>query len=135
MAASTRRARQAADTGLLVLDSSCWLEFLMDTPRADLFAAAVEAPERLVVPVITIYEVFKKLVREAGQEIGAYAVALMRRGDVADLDLQLSVNAAVNGLPLADSLIYATAQARSATLWTQDAHFDGLPGVRYFAKT
>ena len=127
--------RTPGDTGPLVLDSSCWLEFLTDTPRADLFAKALEAPERLVVPVITVYEVMKKLTRELGQEVSAWAVAMMRRSEVVDVDLPLCLAAATNGLPLADSLIYATAQARGATLWTQDAHFGGLPGVRHFPKT
>jgi predicted nucleic acid-binding protein len=58
----------------------------------------------------------------------------MQRGHVVEIDLSLALEAAVNGLPMADSLIYATARRHGATLWTQDAHFDGLPGVRYFAK-
>lgn len=133
MPVSSRRAT-VAEQRPIVLDSSCWLEFLMDTPRADLFAEAVQAPEQLIVPVITTYEVFKKISREISQEVASYAVSLMRRGQVVDIDLQLCIDAANNGLPLADSLIYATAQMHSATLWTQDAHFDGLPGVQYFSK-
>ena len=50
------------------------------------------------------------------------------------MDLNLALAATRNGLPLADSLLYATAQVHGAQLWTQDAHFDGFPGVRYFAK-
>ena len=131
---ATRKRTAATAEAPLVLDSSCWLEFLMDTPRADTFAAPILVPETLIVPVITIYEVFKKISREVSQEVASYAVALMRRGQVVELDLQLCLDGATNGLPLADSLIYATAQSRNATLWTQDAHFDGLPGVRYFPK-
>lgn len=125
----------AADASPLVLDSSCWLEFLLDSPRADAFAAPILVPETLIVPVITIYEVFKKIARELSQEIAGQAVSLMRRGQVVDLDIQLCIDAATNGLPFADSLIYATAQSRNAILWTQDAHFDGLPGVKYFPKS
>ena len=95
----------------VVLDSSCWLEHFADSEQASLFSGVIDAADELVVPVITIYEVVKKLVREADDEV-----------------------AARNGLPLADSLIYATACAHGAELWTQDAHFDGLPGVRYFKK-
>ena len=118
----------------LVLDSSCWMEFFADTPRADLFAPAIEAVDRLVVPVVTIYEVVKKLAREAGDETASAALSLMQRGQVVPVDLSLALEAAVNGLPLADSLIYATARRHGAELWSQDADFEGLDGVRYFAK-
>jgi predicted nucleic acid-binding protein len=118
----------------LVLDSSCWLEYLADTPRADLFAPAVEAPERLVVPVLTVYEVVKKLMRESGEEAATAALALMQQSEVVEIGLPLAMDAAVNGLPLANSLIYATARHHDAELWTQDAHFEGLVGVRYFPK-
>jgi len=119
----------------LLLDSSCWLEYLADTPRADLFAPAVEAPERLVVPVLTVYEVVKKLMRESGEEAATAALALMQQSEVVEIGLPLAMDAALNGLPLADSLIYATARHHDAELWTQDAHFEGLPGVRYFPKS
>ncbi|MFN9279151.1 MAG: type II toxin-antitoxin system VapC family toxin [Betaproteobacteria bacterium] len=119
----------------LVLDSSCWLEYLADTPRADLFAPAVEAPERLVVPVLTVYEVVKKLMRESGEEAATAALALMQQSEVVEIGLPLAMDAALNGLPMADSLIYATARHHDAELWTQDAHFEGLPGVRYFPKS
>lgn len=117
-----------------VLDSSCWLEFFADTPRADAFAPAIEAVESLVVPVLTVYEVVKKLAREVGDEAASAALGLMQRGRVVPIDLPLALAAAVNGLPLADSLIDATARAHGAELWTQDRHFEGLAGVRYFAK-
>ena len=118
----------------LTLDSSCWIEYLRDTPRAELFAAAAENSERLIVPIVTIYEVTKKLRRELSAKVAAYAEAVMCRGRVVDFDLSLSRAAIANSLPLADSLIYATAQAHGAMLWTQDQHFDGLPGVQYFPK-
>ena len=118
----------------LLLDSSCWLEYLADTPRADLFAPAVEAPERLVVPVLTVYEVVKKLMRESGEEAATAALALMQQSEVVEIGLPLAMDAALNGLPLANSLIYATARHHDAELWTQDAHFEGLVGVRYFPK-
>ena len=102
----------------LKLDSSCWIEYFRDTSRAELFATVAENPEQLNVPVITIYEVSKKLHREIGARVAAYAEAVMCRGRVIDFD----------------SLIYASAQLHRATLWTQDQHFDGLPGVRYFSK-
>ena len=110
------------------------MEFFADTPRADLFAAAIEDVDRLVVPVLTIYEVVKKLAREAGDETASAALSLMQRGRVVPVDLSLALDAAVNGLPMADSLIYATARRHGAELWSQDADFEGLDGVRYFVK-
>lgn len=137
MTASAKRRgapRKASVPAAIVLDSSCWMEYFADTDRADLFAPAVEAVEGLVVPVLTIYEVVKKLAREAGDETAAAALSLMQRGRVVAIDVGLALDAAVNGLPMADSLIYAMAKRESATLWTQDAHFEGLAGVKYFPK-
>ena len=128
-------SKRGAATGPLVLDSSCWLEFFARTDRLELFRAPILAVETLIVPVVTVYEVYKKIRRELGEDAATEAAALMQCGDVMDLTLPLTLAAASNGLPFADSLIYICAQARGATLWTQDAHFEGLPGVRYFPKT
>ena len=127
--------RQAKPSQLIVLDSSCWLEFLMGTARADLFASAIDAPAELRVPVITVYEVIKKVRRELGDDIASRAVVLMQRSPIIDIDLPLTLTALTNGLPVADSLIYATAQFIGAVVWTQDQHFAGLPSVKYFEKT
>jgi toxin FitB len=121
-------------TDLNVVDSSAWLEYLADAPRASSFAAAIEDSENLIVPIITIYEVFKKVLRERGEAEALQCASLMQCGEVVELDLALAMDAAHHKLPLADSLIYATALSRGATLWTQDEHFKDLPGVRYFAK-
>jgi toxin FitB len=130
---STRRALKKPPQPI-VLDSSCWLEFFADTNRAHLFSNAIDEPQQLIVPVLTVYEVVKKLVHEMGNDVGTQALSLMQRGRVVSIDLPLALEAAVNGLPLADSLIYATARHHDAELWTQDSHFEGLPGVRYFSK-
>lgn len=123
---------------LNVVDSSAWLEYLADGPSAETFAAAVEATETLVVPSITILEVFKVVLRERGESEALQAAALMQQGAVVALDETLALAAAKFGverkLPLADSIIYATAQEAGAVLWTQDEHFDGLPGVEYHPK-
>jgi predicted nucleic acid-binding protein len=125
---------RAAEIVPVVLDSSCWLEYFADTDRADLFAPAIESVETLIVPVLTVHEVVKKLAREAGDEVASAALSLMQQGRVVDIDLSLALEAVVNGLPMADSLIYATARRHGAVLWTQDAHFEGLPGVQFFRK-
>ena len=133
-AARKRASKAGTPVTPLVLDSSCWLEFFADTDRADLYAEAIENAQDLVVPVLTVYEVAKKLAREVGDDVAAAALSLMQRGKLIDIDLPLALEAAVNGLPLADSLICATARHHGAELWTQARHFEGLPGVRYFAK-
>ena len=126
--------RKTPPPGPLVLDSSCWLEVFDGGVRAALFEAVAAEPEKLIVPVITLYEVFKYLARVKGAESATRAALYMQRGRVIDLDSSIVLAAAGNGLPMADSLIYATAQAHEAMVWTQDAHFEGLTGVRYFRK-
>lgn len=121
-------------TPINAVDSSAWLEYFADTKRAKLFAAAIEDTDHLIVPVVTVYEVFKKFLRERGESDALQAVSAMRSGQVVDLDVSLTLEAGRFDLPLADSLIYATAQRHGATLWTQDEDFAGLAGVRYFPK-
>ncbi len=117
-----------------VVDSSGWLEYFTDSERAPLFAPAIEDAEHLVVPVITLYEVCKKVLRERGEHAALQIASMMQTGRVIDLDSALALEAIQHPLPLADSLIYATALRHGATLWTQDEHFKDLPQVRYFAK-
>lgn len=122
-----------------VVDSSGWLEYFADGMNADFFAAPIEATAELVVPTIGLYEVFKRLLQQRGSATALRAVAYMRQGKVVDLDGDLALEAArlgvAHGLPLADSIILAAARAHGAELWTQDADFEGLDGVRYIAKT
>jgi len=121
-------------TGCNVVDSSAWLEYLADSKQAAHFAGALQDTDHLVVPVITIYEVFKKVLRERTEGEAMQVVSLMQAGTVVDLDQSLALEAARYPLPLADSIIYATAMSRGAMLWTQDEHFRELPNVRYFPK-
>ncbi len=113
-----------------VVDSSAWLEYLGDTARAKTFAAAIEDTENLVVPAICVFEVFRKVRRERGESEALLVTAAMQAGRVEPVDLSLALEAARHDLPLADSLIYATARRHDAILWTQDEHFKDLPGVR-----
>lgn len=119
---------------LNVVDSSAWLEYFADTPRAKNFAAAIEDAANLIVPAIVIYEVCKKVRRERGEDAALQAAAALQSGSVFEVDGDLALDASRLSLPLADSLIYATAQRLGATLWTQDDDFKNLAGVRYFAK-
>ncbi|MGD8904659.1 MAG: type II toxin-antitoxin system VapC family toxin [Anaerolineae bacterium] len=122
-----------------VVDSSGWLEYLADGPNADFFAPAIEATDELVVPTLSLYEVFKKVLQQRGEGHALQAVALMVQGRVVDLDVDLALSAAKVSaelkLPMADSVMLATARAHEAILWTQDADFDGLTGVRYIARS
>jgi predicted nucleic acid-binding protein len=121
-----------------VVDSSGWLEYFADGVNADFFAAAIENIDDLIVPVISIYEVFKRVCQQRGQGDALQAVAMMQQGNVIELDPPLALSAAKLSLdlklPLADSLMLATARAHNATLWTQDADFKGIAGVQYIEK-
>ena len=121
-----------------VVDSSAWLEYFADGPNASYFAPAVEAVDELVVPTITLLEVFKRMRQQRGRTAAYRAVAQMRLGRVVNLDRKLAIAAArvsiERKLAVADSIVLATAEASAATLWTQDADFDGMKSVRYRPK-
>ena len=121
-----------------VVDSSAWLEFLADGPNADEFAIPLCDRATLVVPSVTIYEVFKVVLRQRGEDAALQAAALMQQGTVVELSPSLAMIAAKTSvelaLPMADSIILATARSHQATLWTQDRHFERVPGVRFLQK-
>jgi len=121
-----------------VVDSSAWLEYFADGPNAAVFAEPLCDVAALVVPSITIYEVFKAVFRQRGEDAALQAVALMQQGTVVELSASLAMVAAKTsldtGLPMADSIILATARHHDAQLWTQDEHFRDVPGVRFVAK-
>ncbi len=121
-----------------VVDSSAWLEVLADGPNAPRFAGALLEASRLLVPVVVVTEVTRKVLRERGEQAALEVRAWLEQGVIVELDTHLAWLAARLGvrhrLPLADSLVYATASAFDATVWTQDEDFAGLPGVRYFPK-
>ena len=121
-----------------VVDSSGWLEYFTGGANAPFFAGVIEKPAALLVPSITLYEVFKRVLREHSEATALTFTAQMHQGEVLVLDEGIALAAArlslQHRLPMADSLIYATARSRAAVLWTQDEHFAGLPGVKYRAK-
>lgn len=118
-----------------VVDSSAWLEYFANGPNAGFFARPIEESDELIVPSLTIYEVFKRVLQQRDEGSALRAVAVMQQGTVIDFDLRLALNAARVSIdtkfPLADSVVLATARLHGATLWTQDADFESLPGVRY----
>lgn len=121
-----------------VVDSSGWLEYLADGPNAGFFAGALQDTDRLIVPTISVLEVFKRVLQQRGEDAALQTAAAMQQGELADLTLRVALEAARLGhnlkLPLADSVMLATARLNQAVLWTQDADFKGLEGVRYVAK-
>lgn len=121
-----------------VVDSSGWLEYIADDPNADFFTSAIENTKELVVPAISLYEVFKRVHQQHGENAALKVAAHMLQGQVIDLDAPLALRAAKvsveYGLPMADSMILATALKLEATLWTQDVHFKAIEGVRYVEK-
>lgn len=121
-----------------VVDSSGWLEFFADSANANNYAVPLCDTSALIVPSITIFEVFKVVCRQRGEDAALQAAALMQQGTVIDLTPALATLAAKTSLdlslPMADSIILCTARLHDAILWTQDEHFATIPGVRYFAK-
>jgi predicted nucleic acid-binding protein len=118
-----------------VVDSSGWLEYLAGGPNAAFFAPAVEATVDLLVPTISIFEVFKRVLAQRDESLALQTIALMHQGRIVELSAPLAIDAARlsrrEALPMADSIMLATARAFGATLWTQDADFEAIPDVRY----
>jgi predicted nucleic acid-binding protein len=121
-----------------IVDSSGWLAYFADEPNAKHFQAPLSDASLLVVPTTTIYEVFKVILRESSENDALQAVIAMQKGTVADLTASLAIAASKmsleHDLPMADSIILATAQEYNATLWTQDSDFKKMDNVKYFPK-
>ena len=121
-----------------LVDSSAWLEYFTDGPNAGHFAGPVADTDSLVVPTVVLYEVFKVVLREQGENDALQAVAAMQKGRVVELTSQLAISAARIShdlqIPMADSVILATARAHDAAVWTQDADFEGMPEAQYVPK-
>ncbi len=118
-----------------VVDTSGWIEFLFEGRNAGVFAPLIEDVDNLLVPVICLYEVFKKVNAVADEAKALQAIGQMKQGRVTEVSEPIALRAALislkHRLPMADSLILSTAWSEPATLWTQDEHFAGLPGVEY----
>jgi toxin FitB len=123
---------------LNVLDSSAWLEYFAGSEHASRFLGPLQDLQRLVVPAITVYEVFKVLLREIGDEGALQAVSAMQRAAVVDVTTGRAMSAAAlslkYSLPMADAIILAISREFKATLWTLDAHFEGMENVKYFSR-
>jgi predicted nucleic acid-binding protein len=122
-----------------VVDSSGWLEYFAAGRNAGFFARAIEKPADLLVPTLSLFEVFKRVLQQRDEGWALRSVALMQQGQIVDLDAALALSAARlsvdTRLPMADSIMLATARAYGAVLWTQDADFKGMDGVQYRSAT
>ncbi|MCK5145207.1 type II toxin-antitoxin system VapC family toxin [bacterium] len=121
-----------------IVDSSGWLEFFSGGANANKFEEPLSDVENLLVPSITIYEVFKVILREKNENSALKGIAAMKQGQVIDLSAEIAMSGAVislyNKIPMADSIIWATAKKFDATVWTQDSDFKNMPKVKYFRK-
>jgi predicted nucleic acid-binding protein len=121
-----------------VVDSSGWVEYFTNGANAKFFTPPVQDLDNLLVPSICLYEVFKRLSLDLGEESALQAAGIMFYGRIVELNSKIAIDAAQLSLELklamADSIILATARDRDATLWTQDAHFKGMDGVKYIEK-
>lgn len=121
-----------------VVDSCGWLEYFGDGPNATFFADALSANSELVVPSISIYEVFKRIIQQRDEDDALQGIAMMQQGHVVELSSHLALSAVrlslEHTLPMAHGIMLATAKAHEATLWTQDPDFEGIPEVRYVVK-
>lgn len=121
-----------------IVDSSGWIEYVVDEANASFFEPAIIDAENLLVPTICLYEVFKRVLQEFGEERALDTMGIMSLGTIIDLDRQIAIHAAQISnelkLAMADSIILATARAHDATLWTQDEHFKNIEGVRFKEK-
>ena len=121
-----------------VVDSSGWIEYFVEGQNADFFSTPIKVTENLIVPSICLYEVFKRVLLEFGEDMALDIVGQMSAGKIMDFDLNTSIYAAKISaelkLAMADSIILATARANNATLWTQDEHFKGIEDVKYIEK-
>ena len=121
-----------------VLDSSAWLAFFADEKNAEIFRPIVLDTETLFVPTICIYEVFKVILRERDESSALFFIGVMQKTRIINIDFEISLNAAkLNSslkLPMADSMILASANKVNATLWTQDSDFKEIESVMYYPK-
>lgn len=121
-----------------VIDSSGWLEYFIGGKNSSFFAPVIEDITNVIVPTISIYEVFKRTLVEKKRDDALEAIATMYEGKIVDLDREIALMAAELSfelkLPMADSLILATARANNAILWTQDEHFKNIEGVKFIEK-
>jgi len=120
-----------------LVDSSAWLEYFADGPNARFFAPAIEKPRDLLVPTIVVFEIYKRVLQQRNERAALEAISVLQHGQLIELTASLAIAAARishhEKLPMADSIILATARAQNATIWTQDSDFKEMDRVKYRA--
>jgi predicted nucleic acid-binding protein len=121
-----------------LVDSSGWLEYFADGKNANIFAPVIQNTKELIVSTINLYEIYKKILSERAEGGALEAVGIMQQAKVIDVDAAIAFQAAKMSfelkLPMADSLIYATARLNDAIVWTQDYDFKDLEEVKFIKK-
>jgi len=121
-----------------IVDSSGWLAYFAYELNAKHFITPLKDTASLVIPSVTIYEVFKVVLRETSENEALQAAAAMQKGRVVDLTTMVVIAASKlslkHGIPMSDSIILATAKAFDAVIWTQDSDFKNIAGMKYFPK-
>jgi predicted nucleic acid-binding protein len=118
-----------------IVDSSGWLEYFAEGANTGFFAKAIEDTKELLIPSISIYEVFKRVLQQKSENEALKVIAQMQQGRVVNLDPSIAISAArvsiQHQMPMADAIMLATARNHKAALWTQDSHFEGIQNVNY----
>ena len=122
-----------------VVDTCGWISYFLKDGNADFFGAVIEQTDTLLVPSIVVYEVSKKISLAYEQSVYLQVMRYLKLGQFIGVDWDLMINAAAASkhyrLHMSDAIIWQTAQSHNALLYTQDAAFEGLPGVVYRAKS
>ena len=121
-----------------VVDSSGWLEYFADGPNAYFFEQPILDLKNLVVPTLSLFEVFKRIIQQKDEGMALQAIAVMQQGNVTNLDTAPALDAARLSvelkIPMADSIMLATSRSFDAVLWTQDSDFIGIDNVKLCKK-
>lgn len=122
-----------------IVDTSGWLEYFADGENSGVFAGVIlDETNKIIVPVIVIYEIFKKILIERDEDTALQTIVQLQKYQIENIDDSLSLQAAriscEHKIPMADSMIYAVALKYNAVLWTQDKHFKKFLNVKYIEK-
>ena len=121
-----------------IVDASCWIEFFLAGTNGPKFKPVIENTSELLVSSVNMYEVHRVLSRKLPVELRDMCLEVMRRASVIELNEERAIAASElslkHDLAMADAAMYAIALEHKAVLWTQDADYQGLAGVKYFSK-
>lgn len=124
---------------MVLVDTSAWVEWLIGSATGEALSERLPQQSDWLVPNMVQLELAKWLTREVGEDKADQVIAFTQVCQVVPLETEIALAAAdvcrTHKLATADAIIFATAQARGATLLTCDAHFEGLPGVDFMPKT